>query len=180
MFSSTPVASRPTVTEESDVSAIEKYVNRMQNSKSNYVIVKCLGIGIRTQRRPGTLLPSTVLIVDDEPAILDLARMILEDGGFSVVTAKDGMQALREAEEHRPDLVLLDLVMPGISGVETCKALKSRAATRRVPVVMFTVLGAESDRKRAENVHCDGYLVKPFTPEALLTEVQKYVIPQHM
>ncbi len=118
-------------------------------------------------------LPRRILVVDDEPRILELAQMILEDGGFSVVTAKDGMEALQITEDQPPDLVLLDMVMPGISGAEVCRILKSRAATRQIPVVIFTVLGSESDRKLAEEAHCDGYLLKPFTPEDLLAETEK-------
>ena len=116
-----------------------------------------------------------ILVVDDEPAILDLARMILEDAGFSVRTAKDGVEALKRVADEPPALILLDMVMPGISGVEVCRILKSRVSTEPIPVVMFTVLGSESDRSNAQAAQCDGYLLKPFTQEALLAEIEKHL-----
>ena len=125
-------------------------------------------------------VPRTILIVDDEPAILELARMILEDGGYSVAIAKNGVEALQKVESQVPDLILLDLVMPGISGIEVCKILKSRPTTRLTPVVMFTVLGSNTDRKMAETAHCDGYLLKPFTPQALLREAETFLSKNEM
>jgi CheY-like chemotaxis protein len=118
-------------------------------------------------------LAAKILVVDDEPAIRELAQMILGDNGYSVVTAKDGTDALRKADEEMPDLIFLDVVMPGISGLEVCRILKSQAKTKSIPIVMFTVLGRNNDVKAAEAAQCDGYFLKPFTPESILAEAKR-------
>ncbi len=117
----------------------------------------------------------TILVVDDEPGIRELTQMILENKGYHVITAENGVEALQKAERETPDLVLLDVVLPGISGVEVCRILKSQAKTRSIPLVMFTVLGRDVDQRLAEESGCDGYFLKPFTPEDLLDEVKKYL-----
>jgi len=122
-----------------------------------------------------TGLVYSILIADDEPRIRELAQMILEDKGYRVITAENGTDAIQKVEREMPDLVLLDIVMPGISGIEACKILKSEAKTRSIPIVMFTVLGRDEDRDLAEEAGCDGYLLKPFSPEGLLEEVKKHV-----
>jgi two-component system alkaline phosphatase synthesis response regulator PhoP len=120
-------------------------------------------------------LADTILVVDDEPRIRELTQMILEDKGYRVITAENGVEALQKAERETPDLVLLDVVLPGISGVEVCRILKSQAKTRSIPLVMFTVLGRDVDQRLAEESGCDGYFLKPFTPEDLFSEVKKYL-----
>lgn len=120
-------------------------------------------------------LVKTILVADDEPRIRELAQMILEDNGYRVITAMNGTEAIRKVEEEMPDLVFLDVVMPGISGLETCKILKSQARTKSIPVIMFTVLGREEDRSLAEEAGCDGYFVKPFSLEDLIAEVKRHV-----
>jgi CheY-like chemotaxis protein len=120
-------------------------------------------------------LAGTILVVDDEPAIRELTQVILENKGCRVITAENGVEALQKAERETPDLVLLDVVLPGISGVEVCRILKSQAKTRSIPLVMFSVLGRDVDQKLAEETGCDGYFLKPFTPEDLFSEVKKYL-----
>jgi len=130
----------------------------------------------RARVERGTLsLADTILVVDDEPRIRELTQMILEDKGYRVITAENGVEALLKAERETPDLVLLDVVLPGISGVEVCRILKSQAKTRSIPLVMFTVLGRDVDQRLAEESGCDGYFLKPFTPEDLSSEVKKYL-----
>jgi len=116
-------------------------------------------------------LPDKVLVVDDEADILDLARMILEEDGYCVVEASDGEGALRKAEAENPDLILLDVVMPGKSGLEVCRALKAQAKTRHIPIVIFTVYGRYVDKKLSEKAGADGFFNKPFSPQGLLREV---------
>ena len=130
----------------------------------------------RARVERGTLsLADTILVVDDEPRIRELTQMILEDKGYRVITAENGVEALLKAERETPDLVLLDVVLPGISGVEVCRILKSQAKTRSIPLVMFTVLGRDVDQRLAEESGCDGYFLKPFTPEDLSSEVKRYL-----
>ena len=120
-------------------------------------------------------MPDKILIVDDESDILNLAKVILEKNGFRVVDASDGDEALVKAEAEMPDLVLLDVVMPGRSGLEICKILKTQVTTKHTPVVMFTVLGRDVDRKLGTEAGADGQLTKPFTSDALLTEVKLHL-----
>lgn len=114
-----------------------------------------------------------ILVVDDEPDIVNLAKMILEGEKYQVVTASDGEGALQKAKAEMPDLILLDVVMRGKSGFEVCKILKSQAETRHVPVVMFTALGQDVDRKLSTQAGADSHFVKPFTPDDLLAEVKR-------
>jgi CheY-like chemotaxis protein len=92
-----------------------------------------------------------------------------------VVVASDGEEALQKAGSEGPDLILLDLVMPGRSGLEICKTLKEQPGTKLIHVLMFTVLGREADKKLSREAGADGHFVKPFTPEDLVTEVQKHL-----
>jgi CheY-like chemotaxis protein len=116
-------------------------------------------------------LPDRILVADDELDILNLTRRILEKNGLQVVTAVNGEEALLKAEAEMPNLVLLDLVMPGKSGLEVCKILKAQCKTKHVPVVMFTSLGRDVDRKLSAEAGADGHFTKPFTPEGLMAEV---------
>ena len=101
--------------------------------------------------------------------LLDITGLILTDHGYSVIRANDGREALQKVRDL-PDLVLLDLVMPGLSGLEVCRILKSDPKTKSIPVVMFSVLGNENDRTSAKRAGCEGYFVKPFTPDELLAQ----------
>ncbi len=116
-----------------------------------------------------------ILVADDEPDILNLTKLMLEQEGYLVTTASDGEETLRKAEAEMPDIILLDIVMPGKTGLEVCKILKAKRKTRDIPVVMFTALGQDVDRKLAKEVGCDGYFTKPFTLESLLTEVRRHL-----
>jgi CheY-like chemotaxis protein len=120
-------------------------------------------------------LPDKILVVDDEPDPLNLTKRILERNGYRVFTASDGEEALQKVNAEPPDLILLDIVMQGKDGVEVCKILKSKPKTRRIPVVMFTVLGRDVDIKRATDAGCDGYVTRPFVTEDLLAEIKKHL-----
>ena len=117
-----------------------------------------------------------ILVVDDEPDILNLAKLMLEKEGYVVSTASDGEEALQKVEAEMPDIILLDIVMPGKTGLEVCKILKAKPETRHIPVVMFTVLGQDVDRKLAKEAGSDGYFAKPFTLESLLAEVGRAIL----
>ena len=115
-----------------------------------------------------------ILVVDDEESIRGLAQIILEDNGYRVVTAENGDAAIAIYQKEKPDLVLLDVLMPGMSGIDVCKQLKSQNS-RNVPVVMFTVLNGDDDRRMAREARCDGYFLKPFSPEDLVREVETHL-----
>ena len=114
-----------------------------------------------------------VLIVDDEPDIVDLVQKILEKNGCVMCSASNGDEALEKVESEKPDLILLDVIMPGKTGLEICKILKSQQKTRSIPVVMFTVLGREIDKEYARQAGADGFLGKPFNMDDLISEVKK-------
>ena len=120
-------------------------------------------------------MPDRVLIVDDEPDILNLAKAILEKKGYEIAAVSNGVEALKRAELEVPDLILLDVVMPGMSGLEVCKTLKTQNKTSLIPVVMFTVLGRDIDRKLTNEAGADAHFLKPFTPEELSTIVKDQI-----
>ena len=118
---------------------------------------------------------TTILIVDDEPAILDLVRFTLEDAEVRVVEASDGVEALALARRVRPDLILLDVHMPRLDGLEACRQIRRDPALARTPIVMLTAAGQEADRARGRQAGADEYLTKPFSPLALLALVEALV-----
>ena len=123
------------------------------------------------ERRNWSLV-NKILVVDDEPTIRELAQIILQDEGYSVITAENGVDAIQKVRDEIPDLVLLDIVMPGMNGFEVCRILKTEAKAKFIPIVMFTVLGRDTDMKFAKESGCDGYFLKPFSPEDLIAEVK--------
>jgi len=117
-------------------------------------------------------LPDKILIVDDEPDTVNLAKRILERKGYQVITASNGEEALQKSDSDMPDFIFLDVVMPGKSGLEVCRILKTQAKTRLIPVVMFTALGRDVDRKLSKESGADGHLTKPFASESLVGEIK--------
>ncbi len=113
-----------------------------------------------------------ILVADDEADIVSTAKMILEAEGYRVVTANNGEIALAKANSEMPDLILLDVVMPGKNGIEICKILKGNAKTEHIPILIFTASGGNVGDLVAQ-AGADGYFPKPFNPEDLLTEVKK-------
>ncbi|HMK84222.1 MAG TPA: response regulator [Candidatus Bathyarchaeia archaeon] len=116
------------------------------------------------------------MVVDDEIDIINLLKLILEAEGYEVVTAVSGDQALELAEIETPDLVLLDLMMPGKSGLETCKCLKVQPRTRNTPVIIFSALGREVDKKLTAEAGASAHITKPFNNIGLLTEVKRCLL----
>jgi DNA-binding response OmpR family regulator len=114
-----------------------------------------------------------IMVVDDETPMVEAAKMVLEGEGYEVIGAFSGDEALQKMDVAMPDLVFLDLMMPGKSGLETCKILRGQAKTKHIPIVMFTALGRDVDRKHSVDAGAQGYFTKPFAPEALLAEARK-------
>jgi DNA-binding response OmpR family regulator len=111
----------------------------------------------------------TVLVVDDEPKILEVVRDYLADAGFSVVTASDGPAALAQARAVGPDLVVLDLGLPALDGLDVARELRRRSP---VPIIMLTARSDEVDRVLGLEIGADDYLVKPFSPRELVARVR--------
>jgi DNA-binding response OmpR family regulator len=114
-------------------------------------------------------MSSLILVVDDEPKIVRLARDYLEKNGFRAVTAADGPSALAMARREHPDLIVLDLLLPGMDGREVCRILRRESD---VPIIMLTALSEESDQIVGLEIGADDYIVKPFSPRALVARVR--------
>ncbi|MDZ7727134.1 MAG: response regulator [Dehalococcoidia bacterium] len=122
-----------------------------------------------TTRRPDMSSAPLVLAVDDEPGILRLLRIELESQGFKVITATSGDEALRAFEQHRPDLVLLDVLMPEMDGHEVMRRLRERSTA---PIIMVTAKDADADKVRGLSMGADDYVVKPFNPDELAARIE--------
>jgi DNA-binding response OmpR family regulator len=114
-------------------------------------------------------MPQLILVVDDEPKIVRLARDYLEKNGYQVVTASDGQSALTTARREKPDLIILDLLLPEIDGREVCRILRRESD---VPIIMLTALLEEIDQVTGLEIGADDYITKPFSPRALVARVR--------
>jgi two-component system phosphate regulon response regulator PhoB len=114
-----------------------------------------------------------ILVVDDEPDAVELIEFNLKAAGCDVVTAADGAEALKKAKALLPDLIVLDLMLPEVDGLEVCKILRRDAATASLPIVMLTAKSAEIDRVLGLELGADDYLTKPFSPRELVLRVKK-------
>lgn len=112
-----------------------------------------------------------VLIVEDQEALVTMLRYNLEGAGFRVNSAGDGEEALVAAAEEVPDLILLDWMLPLMSGIEVCRQLRSKSETKRVPIIMLTARGEETDKLRGLDSGCDDYITKPFSPAELIARI---------
>jgi Response regulators consisting of a CheY-like receiver domain and a winged-helix DNA-binding domain len=112
-----------------------------------------------------------LLLVEDDRALADLLMWHFEREGYDIVRTADGDEALILAEERTPDLVVLDWMIEGVSGIEVCRRLRRRASTAHVPIIMLTARGEESDRIRGLETGADDYVTKPFSPRELLARV---------
>jgi len=121
-------------------------------------------------------MENTVLIVDDEPHIrmlLEESLVDLEDQGIQLLSACNGREALALIEQHRPRLVLLDVMMPELSGYEVCQQVRANPALAEVYILMLTAKGQEADRQRGLEAGADDYATKPFDPDDMLARVQR-------
>ena len=114
-------------------------------------------------------MSSLILVVDDEPKVARLARDYLEKNGFRVLTAADGQSALTVARREKPDLILLDLMIPQIDGREVCRILRRESD---VPIIMLTALSEEIDQVTGLEIGADDYITKPFSPRAMVARVR--------
>ena len=112
-----------------------------------------------------------VLLVDDDPVILKLLQVNFEMEGYTVVTASDGVEGLEKARAERPDIVLLDIMMPRMDGLQVTKALKGDDDTREIPIILLSAKAQASDVQVGRDIGADDYLTKPFDPLELLDRV---------
>ncbi len=115
----------------------------------------------------------TLLLVDDEPDLLESLSIRLKASGYKVVTAADGLEALKKARSLEPDLILLDLMLPKMDGYKVSRLLKFDGRYSRIPILILSARGQDLDKELASSAGADDYLVKPFSSEELLTRIKK-------
>ena len=115
----------------------------------------------------------TILVVDDEPDALEVLGFKLREAGYQPIFAHDGAQAIAAARGERPALVVLDLMLPEVSGIEVCKILRRDAATASIPIIMLTARASEMDRVIGLEIGADDYVTKPFSPRELVLRIKK-------
>jgi len=117
-------------------------------------------------------MKSHILVVEDEKPQIELLKYNLEHAGFSVTFSQDGDEAISAVEFEEPDLVVLDWMLPGISGIEICRQLRAKVEFRVLPIIMVTAKGEEADRVRGLEIGADDYLVKPYSPAELIARIK--------
>lgn len=115
---------------------------------------------------------ATVLIVEDEEAIMTLLRYNLEKEGFKVHCAMDGEEALTQVKEYKPDIIVLDWMLPSMSGVDVCRSLRRSGDTKNIPIIMLSARGEEDDRVQGLDSGADDYITKPFSPSELIARIR--------
>ena len=119
-------------------------------------------------------LDKTVLVVEDNDLNMKLFHDLLEAHGYNVLQAKEGMEGLRMAREHRPDLILMDIQLPGISGLEATKRLKADETLKSIPVIAITAFAMAGDEEKIREGGCDAYIVKPISLPDFLQTVERF------
>lgn len=114
-----------------------------------------------------------ILLVDDEKDLVETVSFRLKASGYDVVTAYDGQEALTKTRLEKPDLIILDLMLPKMDGYKVCRMLKFDERYKSIPIIMFTARVQESDKKMGEEVGADAYITKPFEPENLLGKIKE-------
>ncbi|MBN1805992.1 MAG: response regulator [Sedimentisphaerales bacterium] len=116
-----------------------------------------------------------ILVVDDEDGIVKLVRMYLEHNHYEVITASDGQEGLDKAKADKPDLIILDLMLPKMNGYKVCGLLKKDTRYAKIPIILFSAKTQEKDIKLGQEVGADAYLIKPFDPEVLLAKIKELI-----
>ena len=117
-------------------------------------------------------MDTSVLIVEDEEAIVTMLRYNLEKEGYTVYSTDDGEEAITMVKEHRPDIIVLDWMLPSMSGIEVCEALRRNNETKGIPIIMLSARGEEGDRIQGLDAGADDYMVKPFSPSELNARIR--------
>ena len=117
-------------------------------------------------------METSILIADDEPNQLELMHFNLKGAGFSIIKASNGLEALELIENHSPDLIILDWMMPKMSGIDVCRTLRSRSETKQTPIIILSARSEDSDKSLGLDTGADDYISKPFSPKELVSRVK--------
>ena len=120
-------------------------------------------------------MSKTILLVDDEPDVVDLIKNRLEANQYTVMTAQDGHEALEKIYAHKPDLIVLDIMMPGISGYDVCERIKHDPDVCHIPVFILTAKIRYKDKKEGEHCGADAYITKPYSSDLLLDQIRRTI-----
>jgi CheY-like chemotaxis protein len=124
------------------------------------------------ERSIGVMSRKKILLVDDSSTALLLARMVLQGNAYDVLTARDGLEGLEKARQFKPDLILLDVMMPRMDGIEACKRLRDEPATAQIPIIMVTTRGEEGIAEASYAYGCNEFVTKPVDASELLAKVR--------
>jgi DNA-binding response OmpR family regulator len=116
-----------------------------------------------------------ILIIDDEADLVDMLSLRLQANDYEVITAADGQEGLDKARKEKPDLIILDLMLPKMDGYKVCRMLKFDEKFKQIPIILFTARAQESDVRLGEEVGADAYLTKPFEPDVLLAKMKELI-----
>lgn len=117
-------------------------------------------------------MSAKILLVEDDPSLTELIKYNLEKEGYDVTVEMDGEEGLLSAQTHSPDLILLDWMLPNLSGIEICRRIRREKSTRNIPVIMLTARSEENDRIRGLDTGADDYITKPFSPKELIARIK--------
>jgi len=126
----------------------------------------------------GGMSKKKILVVDDESNVREIVKMRLTINGYSVITAADGLEGLNMARSEKPDLIVLDVMLPKMDGFKVCRMLKGDEQYQNIPIILFTAKVQESDRQTGEAQGADAYLTKPYKPEELIAKIKEFLKEQ--
>lgn len=121
------------------------------------------------------MMRKKILFIEDETELVDLMRKRLETNNYQMVAAYDGEEGLKKVEQEKPDLILLDMILPGINGLELCRRLKADPETKSIPIIIVTASGEEGLPERCLAAGADGLIIKPFEAEEPLGKIRKFI-----
>ncbi len=116
-----------------------------------------------------------ILVVEDQEDNRQILRDLLANAGYEMIEAGDGAQAITAANEHRPDLILMDIQLPMVDGYEATRQIKANPALKAIPIIVVTSYALSGDEDKARAAGCDAYVAKPYSPRALLAKIREYI-----
>lgn len=120
-------------------------------------------------------MPKRVLVVEDEPNIVESLSFLVRQAGYNILIARDGLSAVRTLEEHVPDLILLDVMLPRMDGFDVCKTIRADERLSHIPIIMLSAKGKDLDRRKGLELGANDYLTKPFSTREVIAKIKDYL-----